>query len=92
MFTLFNQALINIMLTLLTEGWLPSSLTACTATSPVVFVTRCISSGTLTTLLNTISGLVVATSNALCNTQQGDNSMEIFWLFKMVAALPIQHF
>jgi hypothetical protein len=24
--------------------------------------------------------------------QQGDNSMEIFWLFKMAAALPIQHF
>jgi hypothetical protein len=24
--------------------------------------------------------------------QQSDNSMEIFWLFKMAAALPIQHF
>jgi hypothetical protein len=24
--------------------------------------------------------------------QQGDNSMEFFWLFKMAAALSIQHF
>jgi hypothetical protein len=24
--------------------------------------------------------------------QQGDNSMEIFWLFKMASASPIQHF
>jgi hypothetical protein len=24
--------------------------------------------------------------------QQGDNSMEIFWLFNIAAALPIQHF